>query len=107
MVKKRCTFKNLEENLKKPGRYSKNSINLEEIQKTWRKFLKNLWPTCLSFNTILLKNFRRVRKANHVHAPIADNIEDIEIPQFIKRYTGNNIDEKFLLADSENVPIEY
>ena len=35
MVKKRCTFKNLEENLKKPGRISKNSKNLEEIQKTF------------------------------------------------------------------------
>ena len=37
-------FKTLEENLKKPGRISKNSKNLEEIQKTWRKFPKNLWP---------------------------------------------------------------
>jgi len=44
MVKKRCTFKKLEENLKKPGRNSKNSKNPEEIQKTWRKLLKNLWP---------------------------------------------------------------
>jgi len=32
MVKKRCTFKNLEENLKKPGR---NSENLENFQKTF------------------------------------------------------------------------
>ena len=30
MVKKRCTFKNMEENLKKPGR---NSKNLEKISK--------------------------------------------------------------------------
>jgi len=40
MVKKRCTFKNLEENLKKPERISKNSKNLEKIQKTCRKFRK-------------------------------------------------------------------
>jgi len=33
MIKKRCTFKNLEVNLKKPGRNSKNLKNLEEIQK--------------------------------------------------------------------------
>ena len=31
MVKKRSTFKNLEENLKKPGGNSKNAKNLEEI----------------------------------------------------------------------------
>ena len=30
----------------KPGRISKNSKNLEEIQKTWRKFPKKLWPPC-------------------------------------------------------------
>ena len=41
MVKKPCAFKNLEENLKKPGR---NSKILEEIQKTWRKFPKIFWP---------------------------------------------------------------
>jgi len=34
MVENRCTFKNLEENLKKPGRISKNSKNLEKISKT-------------------------------------------------------------------------
>jgi len=33
MVKKRCTFKNLEENVEKSGRISKNS-------KTWKKFRK-------------------------------------------------------------------
>jgi len=37
MVKKKMVFQ-------KPGRNSKNSKNLEEIQKTWRKFPKNLWP---------------------------------------------------------------
>ena len=30
----------------KPGRNSKNSINLEEIQKTWKKCPKILWPPC-------------------------------------------------------------
>ena len=47
MVKQRCTFKYLEENLKKPGRHSKNSKNLEEIQKICRKFPKNLWQPCI------------------------------------------------------------
>ena len=47
MVKKRCTFKNLEENLKKLGGNSKNYDNLEEIKKTWRKFPKIFWPPCI------------------------------------------------------------
>ena len=47
MVKKEDVLsKTLEENLKKPGR---NSKNLEEIQKTWRKFTKNLWPPCYKY----------------------------------------------------------
>ena len=51
MVKKRWSFKNLEENLKKPGRNSKNSKNLEEIQKTWRKFPKTFGhPVYILFN---------------------------------------------------------
>ena len=39
MVKKRCTFKNLEENLKKPGR---NSENLEKISKNLLATLFNI-----------------------------------------------------------------
>ena len=37
----------------KPGRNSKNSKNMEEIQKTWRKFPKNLWPPCITIFIIL------------------------------------------------------
>lgn len=48
--------------------------------------------------------FSRVRKANQVHWPIADNVQNIVIPHYMTRYIGNNIDEKFLLADSGNVP---
>ena len=40
-------MKNLEENLKKPGKNSKNSKNLVEIQKTWRKFPKKPLATLL------------------------------------------------------------
>jgi len=47
MVKKKMVFQ-------KPGRNSKNSKNLEEIQKTWRKFPKNLWPPCLFFQGLLI-----------------------------------------------------
>ena len=32
---------------KKPGRISENSKNLEEIQKTSKKFSKNLWLPCI------------------------------------------------------------
>ena len=48
--------------------------------------------------------FSRVRKANQLHWPIADNVEDIVIPYYLTRYSGNDVDEKFLLADSGNVP---
>ena len=48
--------------------------------------------------------FSRVRKANQVHWPIADNVQNIVIPYYMTRYIGNNIDEKCLLADSGNVP---
>jgi len=40
MVKKRCTFKNLEENLKKPERFSKNSKNLEKNSENLEKISK-------------------------------------------------------------------
>ena len=40
MVKKRCTFKNLEENLKKPGRNSKNSKTLKKFRKPGENFQK-------------------------------------------------------------------
>jgi len=50
MVKKRWSFKSLEENLKKPERNSKNSKNLEEIQKTWRKFPKKSLATLFERN---------------------------------------------------------
>ena len=46
----------------------------------------------------------RVRKANQLDWPIADNVQDIVIPYCLSRYVGNNVDEKFLLADSGNVP---
>ena len=42
-------FQNLEENHKKPGRNSKNSKNLEEIQKTWRKFPKSFGHSDIVF----------------------------------------------------------
>ena len=35
----------------KPGRNSKYSKNLEEIQKTWRKFPKIFWPPCFNNKT--------------------------------------------------------
>ena len=63
MVKKRCTFKNL----KKPGRNSKNSKNLEEIQKTWRKIPKNLWPPCFyHFRYVLAYYLEVVRYAVNI-----------------------------------------
>ena len=34
----------------KPERNCKNSKNLEEIQKTWRKFPKIFWPPCLNWS---------------------------------------------------------
>ena len=42
--------------------------------------------------------FSRVRKANQVHWPIADNVQNIVIPYYMTRYIGNNIDEKCLIC---------
>ena len=51
MIKKRCTFKNLEENWKKPGR---NSENLEKIS-------KNLLATLsLVLSNLVLKLLKRL-----------------------------------------------
>ena len=66
MVKKRCTFKNLEENLK----------NLEEILKTWKKFRKPGENFQKTFgHPVLSKNIVKtvkLFKINNAHPAIAD-----------------------------------
>ena len=52
---------------------------------------------------MLKTNFRRARKSKDLHSPVADRIEDIVIPEYVKVYKGNSTTEKFLLGDSGNV----
>ena len=61
-------FQKLEENLKKPGRKSKNSKNLEEIQKTQRKFPKSFGHPVFYMYKLLYKNYQvQIRPWNTIH----------------------------------------
>ena len=66
MVKKRCTFKNLEESLKKPGRNSKKSKTWKKIRKPEENFHKTFGhPVNESYNKI--RPFIVITEGNRQH----------------------------------------
>jgi len=73
MVKKRYVLsKTWKKIWKKPGRNSKNSKNLEEIQKTLTKFPKIFWPPCM---------YSRILGSSEI---IPSNVNSYSLPE-IKR----------------------